>query len=47
VSLSIESTVLTCLGMLAETSAVLLLLIPGRLEQVTSLALLIMVSLWL
>lgn len=46
-SLSLESTVLACLGMLAETTAVLLLLIPGRLEQETSLVLLLMVSLWL
>lgn len=46
-SLSIESTVLACLGMLAETTAVLLLLIPGGLEQESRLALLLMVSLWL
>ena len=46
-SRSIESTVLACLGMLAETTAMLLLLIPGRLKQDTSFALLLMVSLWL
>jgi len=46
-SLSIESIVLASLGMLAETIAVLLLLIPGRLEQESRLALLLMVSLWL
>jgi len=45
-SLSIESAVLACLGVLAETTAVLLLPIPGRLEQETRLVLLLMVS-WL
>jgi len=45
-SLSIESVVFACLGVLAETTAVLLLPIPGRLEQETRLVLLLMVS-WL